>query len=285
MAVDPGTAAIVASSLLLAKEPLNKLLGPSLDYFGKELESFAKKRAENIGRIFNKAIDKLGPKIDEPGQVNPKLLKGLILDGSFCDDELTAEYYGGILASSRTGVNRDDRGAAYLEQVSRLSTYQVRTHFIIYTVIKKLFQDTRHVKPGEDRIAMQIYIPHSDYNRAMAFDDNDEKGDLIGLCMDHSFTGLNASDLALFLYNGPPDYLSQNFPGLIFPKSGFIVQPTPAGLYLYLWATGHGHIPSEHFLTADIAIQVPKDIKMPTNAFSLKEEHQRQHNKSQQSKP
>jgi len=283
MAIDPGTAAIVASSLLLAKEPLNKLLGPSLDYFGKELESFAKKRAENIGKIFQKAIDKLGPKIDEPGQVHPKLLKGLILDGSFCDDELTAEYYGGVLASSRTGVNRDDRGAAYLEQVSRLSTYQVRTHFIVYTIIKKLFQGTTHVKPGEDRIAMRIYIPHSDYNRAMAFHDNDEKGDLIGLCMDHSFTGLNASDLALFLYNGSPDYLSQNVHGLIFPKSGFIVQPTPAGLYLYLWATGNGHIPLEHFLTEEVKIEVPKGIEMPTNAFSLKEEHERQHNKSQQS--
>lgn len=107
MTIDPGTAAIVASSLLLAKEPLNKLLGPTLDYFGKELGSFAKKRTENIGRIFQKAIKKLGSKIDEPGQIHPKLLKSLILDGSFCDDELTAEYYGGVLASSRSGVNRD----------------------------------------------------------------------------------------------------------------------------------------------------------------------------------
>jgi len=285
MAIDPGIAAIVTAGALASTDTINKLLGPTADYLGELLQGEVQKRAENIGRIFQKAAKKLGSKIDEPGQVHPKLLKGLILDGSFCEDELTAEYYGGVLASSRTGVNRDDRGAAYLEQVSCLSTYQVRTHFIIYTVIKKLFQGATHVKPGEDRIAMQIYIPHSDYNRAMAFDDNDEKGDLIGLCMDHSFTGLNASDLALFLYNGSSDYLSQNFPGLIFPKSGFIVQPTPAGLYLYLWATGHGHILLEYFLTADITIEVPKDIKMPTNAFSLKEEHKRQHNKSQQSKP
>jgi len=285
MAIDPGIAAIVTAGALTSKDTINKLLGPTADYLGELLQGEVQKRAENIGRIFQKAAKKLGSKIDKPGQVHPKLLKGLILDGSFCEDELTAEYYGGILASSRTGVSRDDRGATYLEQISRLSTYQVRTHFIIYTVIKKLFQGTTHVNPGEDRIAMQIYIPHSDYYRAMAFDDNDEKGDLIGLCMDHSFTGLNASDLALFLYNGSSDYLSQNFPGLIFPKSGFIVQPTPAGLYFYLWATGHGHILLEYLLTADITIEVPEDIKMPTNAFSLKEEHKRQHNKSQQAKP
>ena len=99
-------------------------MGPTLDYFGKEIESFAKKRAENIGRIFQKAIKKLGSKIDEPGQVHPKMLKVLILDGSFCDDDLTAEYYGGILASSRIGISRDDRGASFLEQVSHLSFYQ-----------------------------------------------------------------------------------------------------------------------------------------------------------------
>lgn len=284
MAIDPGLAAIMSTGALASKDLVTKLLGPTADYLGELLQGKVQKRAENIGRIFQKAAKKLGSKIDEPGQVHPKLLKGLIFDGSFCEDELTAEYYGGVLASSRSGITRDDRGAAYLEQVSRLSTCQVRTHFIIYTVTRKLFQGT-DVRPGEDRTAMRIYIPQSDYNRAMAFDDNNEKGDLIGLCMDHSFTGLNAFDLALFLYNGSPDYLSKNFPGLIFPESGLIVQPTPAGLCLYLWATGHGHIPSESFLTPEITIGVPEDIKMPTNAFSLREEHQRQHNKSQQSKP
>lgn len=59
MTIDPGTAAIVASSLLLAKEPLNKLLGPTLEYYGKEIESFSKKRSENLGRIFGKQLVKL----------------------------------------------------------------------------------------------------------------------------------------------------------------------------------------------------------------------------------
>ena len=91
MAIDPGLAAIISTGALASKDTINKLLGPTADYLGELLQGQVQKRAENIGRIFTKAAKKLGSKIDEPGQVHPKLLKGLILDGSFCEDELTAE--------------------------------------------------------------------------------------------------------------------------------------------------------------------------------------------------
>lgn len=273
MAVDTGTAAIVASSLLLAKEPLNKLLGPTFDYFGKEIESFAKKRSENIGRILTKAIKILGSKIDEPGQVHPKILKGIVLDGSFCDDELTAEYYGGILASSRIGVSRDDRGASFLEQVSHLSFYQVRTHFICYTVLKILFQGTQ-LNPGipEDRYSMKTYLPDSDYIHSMAFKENNEDSES---CRVHSITGLKSHGLLSSTYIGEPDYLSQNSPLDTFPESGLLFEPSLLGIELYFWATGNGHLLYESFLNPELSIEVPEGIEIPTKAFGVFEEYQR----------
>jgi len=276
MAIDPGTAAIVASSLLLSKEPLNKLLGPTLDYFGKEIESFAKKRAENIGRIFQKAIKKLGSKIDEPGQVHPKILKGIVLDGSFCDDELTAEYYGGILASSRIGVSRDDRGASFLEQVSHLSFYQVRTHFICYTLLKVLFQGTQLNPANSDgRNHMQTYLPDSDYIRSMAFKENNEDSES---CRAHSITGLDSHGLLANPYIGDPNYLTQCSPLGTFPESGLLFEPSLFGIELYLWATGNGHLLCESFLNSELSIEVPEGIEIPTKSFGVCEEYKRRFN-------
>ena len=274
MAIDPGTSAIVASSLLLAKEPLNKLLGPTLDYFGKEIESFAKKRTENIGRIFQKAIDKLGPKIDEPGQVNPKLLKGLILDGSFCDDELTAEYFGGVLASSRSGITRDDRGNTYINLISRLSTYQIRTHFIIYTLMRRLFVGEK-LNPGmrEDREKMRIYIPFDDYDRAMAFEENEDKN----ACFIHSWFGLIRENL---IHNsgayGSIQNLQKFYPHRKFSKRGVLVQPSDSGFDFYLWGHGRGEIFPHEFLNPNINLESPQGIEIPTNAFAIIEEFERQ---------
>lgn len=284
MAIDPGLAAIVSAAALASTGTINKLLGPTAEYFGKEIESFAKKRAENIGRILKKAIKILGPKIDEPGQVHPKLLKGLILEGSFCDDELTAEYYGGILASSRTGVSRDDRGASFLEQVSHLSFYQVRTHFICYTVLKILFQGTQ-LNPGipDGRYNMKTYIPDSDYIRSMAFKENNEDSES---CRVHSITGLNSRHRLLSgSYIGDPDYLSQNSPLDTFPESGLLFEPSLLGIELYLWATGNGHFLCESFLNPELSIEVPEGIEIPTKAFGVFEEHKRRAIESQQSNP
>lgn len=73
-------------------------------------------------------------KLRRPGAVPPKVLKGIIGEAPFCDDELSAEYFGGVLASSRTGVSRNDRGAAFAALVGRLSAYEIRAHFFFTTL-------------------------------------------------------------------------------------------------------------------------------------------------------
>ncbi|NAZ18194.1 hypothetical protein GT020_19410, partial [Glutamicibacter soli] len=97
-----------AIAAYLGKDGLEKLLGPTADYLGGELQEFTKKRINNVGKIFKKAENKLGDKINSPGGVPPKVLKTIINEGSYSDDELAAEYFGGVLASARTELTRDD---------------------------------------------------------------------------------------------------------------------------------------------------------------------------------
>lgn len=107
---EPTILGLGAIAAYLGKDGLQKLLGPTADYLGAGLKDFTQKRIDNVGSIFRRADEKLGERRDQPGTIPPKVLKTIINDASFNDDKLAVEYFGGVLASSRTQLGRDDRG-------------------------------------------------------------------------------------------------------------------------------------------------------------------------------
>lgn len=119
----------------VAKDGVEKLLGPTFEYLGvglkNTIEKFNVGAKENINKIFKKAIDKKKEKIDETGKVSPRIIKDIVLDGSFCDTNVLQEYYSGILAASRT-INGDDSDVFYLNIIKGLSTEQLKLHYVIY---------------------------------------------------------------------------------------------------------------------------------------------------------
>jgi hypothetical protein len=82
---------------------IEKVLGPTAEYLGTGLRDFAQHRVDNVKRIFQKANAFLGDNPPAGQAVPPRVLRDVLNDGSYRDDELTASYYGGILASSRSG--------------------------------------------------------------------------------------------------------------------------------------------------------------------------------------
>jgi len=131
-----------AGAASISKDLLLKVLGPSADHLGQELKGLTEKGTENLKRIFSKARHRLGSKPVDKGSVPLKVIKGVWFDGSFCDDELGAEYFGGVLASSKSEVPQDDRGASLIALITRLSSYQIRAHYIFYHVLKTMFDET-----------------------------------------------------------------------------------------------------------------------------------------------
>ena len=93
---EPTTVGLAALVAYLSKDGVSKILGPTADYLGGQFKEFTQKRIENVGKIFSNAEKKLGNKIDRPGQVPPKVLKTIINDGSYSDDDVTVEYFGGV---------------------------------------------------------------------------------------------------------------------------------------------------------------------------------------------
>ncbi|MCB7128605.1 MAG: hypothetical protein J3T61_03595, partial [Candidatus Brocadiales bacterium] len=192
--------------------------------------------------IFSNAAKKLGDKIDTEGAVPPKVLKGILDEGSFCDDSLAAEYFGGVLASSRSGVLRDDRGATFIALISRLSTYQIRSHYIFYHIIKNLFNGT-NIDVGLDRDKMEIFVPLEVYDHSMDFDQQ-EKTEIF---LPHVMFGLRKETLVgNYWMCGTKEDLEKHFKQV--PAPGIIFQPTGLGIELFLWAYGRADLSVHEFL-------------------------------------
>jgi hypothetical protein len=75
---DPVTTVGAGLVVLGSKDLLGKLLGPAADYIGGEIKGFVEKCNINIDNIFSKATNKLGPKLNDPGVVNPRVLKHVL---------------------------------------------------------------------------------------------------------------------------------------------------------------------------------------------------------------
>lgn len=237
------TVGMGAIAAYLGKDGLQKLLGPTADYLGQGLRQVAEKRVENIGRIFSKATEKLGDRINNPGEVPPRVLKTVLDEGSFCDNELAAEYFGGVLASSRTENGRDDRGARIAKVIDSLSTYQLRSHFLMYASIKHVFKGNGLRFNIEGRPKLKIFLPFSGYLPAMDF--NDKESQQAAQIISHVFFGLNADGLIEDAWKyGQKEHLTDMCPEV--QEGGIICQPSALGAELFLTAFGHADKPLEY---------------------------------------
>jgi hypothetical protein len=243
--VEPVSAALgagyVAKRML---DGLGRVLGPSADEVAETLRRYTAKRLENVGRVVANA----DAKSSGDGIVPERVAFRVLDEGSYSDDQLVVEYLGGVLASSRTPVGRDDRGNTLTALVSRLSTYHLRTHYIFYTVAQRLLhgrtvnlQDVNEVQ-GSAR----VFTPFDVYIPAMEFDET-EDGEAI---LTNSLYALDRERLIDFTASGPVENL-RRFDQRI-PAPGIVYSLTMQGVELFMWATGRGqgHVAAE-YLTCD----------------------------------
>jgi hypothetical protein len=258
--VDPGTGMVALGIALGGKDILVKMLGPTAEYLGGGLKDFAARRIENIGDIFSNASAKLGSKIDEDGGVAPKVLKGILEDGSFANDSLAIDYFGGVLASSRTGIIRDDRGAYFTSLIGRLSTYQLRTHYIFYHLMKIIFNgEDKNVDTGEERSKLSFYVSAGTYTDAMNFE-GDELNQIPNI-LSHVMHGLSKEGLISPNFQfGPKERMNEWVPNAA--DEGIIVMPSALGVELFLWAYGLGSTSTHEFLNANYNFGLDDTIKI-----------------------
>ena len=237
----------------LGKDVTNKLLGPTADYLGGELKSFARRRVENVRNIFSNAVSKLADRINSPGQVPPKVLKAIIDDGSYAEDPVALEYFGGVLASSRTEVGRDDRGARLVRLTDSLSAYQIRTHYILYSTIAQLFSNAgKRFGLSSDRAEMQVFLPIEGYSDSMEFSQVEFNNLQI---MDHIWHGLFSENLIEDRWQFDKKESLRKIARNV-QDDGIICQPSASGAELFLWAFGHGDKPLDFMLSGYLNTEI-----------------------------
>lgn len=113
---------------------LQDVLGPVLSEIGKDLN-----KLYSIGRdkIILAAHRKIENKKDGK-KVNLRVTRDVLWNGAFTDESICAEYFGGILASSRSTDGKNDDAIQYSSVIQSLSSKQIHLHYIIYNCFNKL---------------------------------------------------------------------------------------------------------------------------------------------------
>lgn len=243
---DPEMIATGGLAYLYSKDALEKLLGPTAEYIGERGRDLVRKADENLSRIVHSAMQRLGSRIDEPGQVSPRVLRHVWEEGRYCEDELAAEYFGGLLASSRT-EDGDDRAVSYLRLLEELSTSQIKLHYLVYSLIRRHFLGQNLSIQVAQEHTMELFIPEGD------FDCLGIPEDLLDSTMVHAVSGLHRHDLIGDRFV----YADVNTMRVKFPKAtsgGLIIRPSKFGVELFLWAHGHPNALLDRILDPEIPI-------------------------------
>ncbi len=237
---DPGTGLAILGGAQLSKDLVVKMLGPTADYIGAGIRDWTERRVHNVQRVFANANRMLLPgEIDRPGAIPPRVLKAVLDEAQFADDELTAEYLGGVLASSRTEIGRDDRAATYSALISRLSTYQLRLHYALYESARQALTGRNISLAISDERAREarLFWDLDAARDAMAF--SDEEHLQYPEIFRHCLQGFVRESLISDVYAlGGPELLRRHVGNLAFPSYGLVAALTPLGVSLFVIAHG-----------------------------------------------
>ena len=252
---DPATAATIvkAISAVGAKERraevernasglIIRMLGPAADEIGVTLARLVEYRFRNVGRIMRKAASKAS--VGDRGIVNPRVVHVLLEEGSYCDNELMAEYLGGVLAGSRTPTGRDDRAVSWSSLITSMSSLQIRAHYLIYRELAARLQGLNLDLGGSDRQLATMDIELSEFGNALVIDADVEPDDAIN----HSILGLVRLDLLEHEYAafGERDDFADFAPNAPYERVLHIV-PSLTGMELYGWGQGLPGIMADNF--------------------------------------
>ena len=118
---------------------LKKLLSPVASEIGFDFKQLYVLARDKLLKATFRKIDDI-----EDGKVpNPRVTHDVLWHGSTTVDEVCAEYFGGILASSRTDDGKDDSCISFVNVIKSLSASQLRLHYVIYHALNKILLQKR----------------------------------------------------------------------------------------------------------------------------------------------
>lgn len=214
---------------------LYDVFGESAKVIGKRLGSYSQVGLRNLERVLKKAHRRMKTRAKTGGTVPVRVIQHILTEAYFCEDEVQAEYLGGILASAKGPIARDDRAVSHITLLSSLSTYQIRTHYLLYSSIlrwKGQYADQLLRWLSPDR-GITVAVAEKDYQAAMEFSTVEP---VPAICQ-HIFAGLDERGLSeggLSVVLPNPQVQGQPDPPFRY------FYPTVLGIELFMFGLGHG---------------------------------------------
>ncbi len=149
--------------------------------------------------------------------------------------------------------------------ISRMSTYQLRAHYIFYSVAKKLL-DAKKCNIGleEVRRELQILIPWREFASAMDFSKEEDRTLILRHIMDGLEKEMLIGNFETWAY-GAGDFLGSRFQEE-FEKTGVTFCISALGVELFLWTQGKGERKIVDFCEKDIEQNTIEALSIPCSA-------------------
>ena len=147
------------------------------------------------------------------------------------------------MASARSPDGKDDRVLSLLTTVRDLSVFEIRLHYLTYTLIRRVFADKSFcVTEPQDRLRSGIFMPFRVYVKAMGISPGLAAQELAS----HSLITLTKEILIDPRFTmGPVERLKPKWPHVTEP--GLMLIPSLFGAELYLWAHGRSDYRIDQF--------------------------------------
>lgn len=136
---------------------LKKILGPTLDTLGGDINNIYQLGRDKIIQAAKRKISN----IEDGASANLRVSRDVFWSGAFTDESICAEYFGGILAASRSQDGKDDTGIYYVDLIKSLSSDQLRLHYVVYKSLNKLMsqdQSKKDLNVGQSTKLSAIHI-------------------------------------------------------------------------------------------------------------------------------
>lgn len=252
-----GDIAAVAGAVNSA-ELAKKLFGSTASYIGEELKLLAQNRLQNVFNIFKRLDEKKADTGSEFKGVSPRMLERVINEGSYCEDSVMQDYYAGLLMSSESEFRVDDKGVFYQSIINRLSSMQVRAHYVIYQTASELYHSFPYAEinfqnrnsPSE----LLTYVGYMDFFDAI--NPQDYTFETFQLELRHIIAGLKKEGLIDY-------YTIQDVEYKNIKKTCFLYTPTFDGIELFMWGQGQGKFFVQDFFNGNAIFPKLQTLTLP----------------------
>jgi hypothetical protein len=232
-----------------AEEPADKLIvrafGPFADAFGKELAKFPPVATQNLLRFAEKFRRKT--KSSEREATSLRLFHQIIEEAAWSDESIVAEYLSGVLAASSKSII-SDRGVTIAALVRRLSSQELRLHYLLYGAMLGAIGPRKHhdfrLRVNMVRLHCEVELDELFLSLEMPQANWDERKQVL----DHAVLGLAREDLIArdqWWYNEDQSYLE--------------FHPTALGAELLLWGAGSVVIDHSRFFDPALELVIEDD--------------------------